>query len=59
MTITPVTVGEVACVWATDGWAMDVTPIKVSGSARTAFRIVLIGLVSRITAITFVLWDSS
>jgi hypothetical protein len=48
-------VGEVACAWATDGWAMEVAPIRVRVSAKTTLRIAFIGLVSRITAVTFVL----
>jgi hypothetical protein len=55
MTITPVVVSEVACAWATDGWAMDVAPIRVRVSAKTTLRIAFIGLVSPITAVTFVL----
>src|ERR1700689_192354 len=58
MTITPVVAGEVAWVWAADGWDMEVAPVRVSVSARTARRIAFIGLVSRITAVTFVLGDS-
>src|SRR5262244_1465836 len=38
MTITAVVVGEVACAWATDGWAMEVAPIKVRVSAKTTLR---------------------
>jgi hypothetical protein len=57
MTITPVVVGEVACAWATDGWAMEVTPVRVRVSAKAAFkttlRIAFLGLVSPITAVTF------
>src|SRR5215470_13339822 len=55
MTITPVVVGEVACAWATDGWTMEVAPIRVRVSAKTTLRIAFIGLVSPITAITVVL----
>jgi hypothetical protein len=55
MTITPVIVGAVACAWATDGWAMEVAPIRVRVSAKTTLRIAFIGLVSRIKAVTFVL----
>src|ERR1700740_133351 len=44
MTITAVVVGEVACAWATDGWVMDVAPMRVRVSARTALRIAFIGL---------------
>jgi hypothetical protein len=56
MTITPVVVGEAACAWAKDGWAMEVAPIRVRVSAKTTtLRIIFIGLVSRITAVTFVL----
>jgi hypothetical protein len=55
MTITPVVAGEAACAWATDGWVMEVAPIRVRGSAKTTLRIAFIGLVSRITAVTFVL----
>src|SRR5258708_1894569 len=57
MIITPVVVGEMACVWATDGWVMDVAPIRVRVSAKTTLRIAFIGLVSRITAVTFFLLD--
>src|SRR5258708_39524950 len=53
MTITPVVVGDMACAWATDGWAMEVAPIRVRVSAKTTLRIAFIGLVSRITAATF------
>src|SRR5262245_13855130 len=38
MTINPVVVGETACVWATDEWAMEVAPIKVRVSAKTTLR---------------------
>jgi hypothetical protein len=55
MTITPVVVGETACAWATDGWVMEVAPIRVRVSAKTTSRIAFIGLVSLITAVTFVL----
>src|SRR6266404_5626801 len=44
MTITPVVVGEMAGVWATDGWAMEVTPVRVRVRARTALWIAFIGL---------------
>src|SRR5947199_10530337 len=46
MTITPVVVGEGACAWATDGWAMEVAPVRVRVSAKTTLRIAFIGLVS-------------
>jgi hypothetical protein len=36
ITMTPVVAGDVACAWATDGWAMEVAPIKVRVSAKTA-----------------------
>src|SRR5258708_14277577 len=58
MTITPVVVGEMACAWAVAGSAMEVAPIRVKVKAKTTLRSALIGLVSRITAVTFVLLDS-
>src|SRR5665213_1811062 len=57
MTITPVVAGEVACAWATDGWAKEVAPIRARASARAALRIAFNGLASPITASTFVLGD--
>jgi hypothetical protein len=54
MTITPVVVGEMAGAWATDGWAMEVPPIKAKVSARTTLRIAFIGLVSPITAMLLI-----
>src|SRR6516164_8377308 len=57
ITITPVVVGEVACAWATDGWAMEVAPIRVRVSAKTTLRSVFIVLFSAITAGSFVLCD--
>src|SRR5438445_13784576 len=53
MTITPVVVGETACAWATDGWAMEVAPIRVRVSAKTTLRIAFIGLVSRRSPLFF------
>jgi hypothetical protein len=49
MTITPVVVGELACAWATDGWVMEVAPIRTRVSAETTLRIAFIGLVSPIS----------
>src|SRR5262245_8562653 len=55
MTITPVVGGETACAWATDGWVMEVAPVRVRVSAKATLRSAFIGLVSRVTAVTFVL----
>src|SRR5882672_1539282 len=57
MTITPVVVGETACAWATNGWAMEVAPTRVRVSATATLRIAFIGLVSPIKAGSFVLCD--
>src|SRR5437764_5808793 len=57
-TITPVVEGEMACAWAKDGKAVEVAPVRVRASATTALRIAFIGLVSRITAVTFVHRDA-
>src|SRR5262249_31473582 len=57
MTITPVVVGETACAWATDEWAMEVAPIRVRVSAKTRLRCDFIVLFSAITASSFVLCD--
>jgi hypothetical protein len=54
MTNTTGVVGEMACVWAADGWVMEVAPMRVRVSDKTALRIAFIGLVSWITTATFV-----
>jgi hypothetical protein len=50
MTITPVVVGEEAWAWATAELVIDVAPIRVKVSAKTALRSAFIVLVSAIMA---------
>src|SRR6266436_4210477 len=58
MAITPVVVVEAACAWATDGWVMQVAPIRVRVRPKAMLQIAFIGLVSPIMAVTLVLRDS-
>src|SRR5215813_3578122 len=55
MTITPVVAG--VTVWAADELLMEVAPIRVRVSATATLRIAFIGLITPITAGSFVLCD--